>query len=322
MNINQELLITLIQERPVIWDKTIDDYKNKRLKYDSWKEIFIHFQPTFEDLSGDEKNKFGQMVMKKWTNMKDSWIKYDKKINECKSGSSAKKIRKYMFYDEMMFLKKNVEHRKTDSNMTEHVHDSSLSNENFDSAVPNQSSSGYTERSETQRAKKKRKNELSEVDIRFMKFMDSAERDEKKKSRSMNFFMGIADTVDKFSDENMIDFQFQVISIIKNIQQRQCTQYIPTSRNQWDQGHQGYLSGTASSNAQSSTYGYSTAARSSYGISRPQTSSHDFGHGSGLEPIHYRPESQLSVHSVNAESISADSQVSIEDEFDFSTELE
>lgn len=97
------------------------------------------------------------MVMKKWTNMKDSWIKYDKKINECKSGSSAKKIRKYMFYDEMMFLKKNVEHRKTDSNMTEHVHDSSLSNENFDSAVPNQSSSGYTERSETQRAKKKEK---------------------------------------------------------------------------------------------------------------------------------------------------------------------
>lgn len=148
--------------------------------------------------------------------------------------------------------------------------------------------------------KKKRKNELTEFDIRFMKFMDSAERDEKKKSRSMNFFMGIADTVDKFSDENMIDFQFQVISIIKNIQQRQCTQYIPTSRNQWDQGHQGYLSGTASSNAQSSTYGYSTAARSGYGISRPQTSSHDFGHGSGLEPIHYRPESQLSVHSVNA----------------------
>ncbi|XP_050667808.1 uncharacterized protein LOC126967403 isoform X2 [Leptidea sinapis] len=48
----------------------------------------------------------GQMVMKKWTNMKDSWIKYDKKINECKSGSGAKKIRKYMFYDEMMFLKK------------------------------------------------------------------------------------------------------------------------------------------------------------------------------------------------------------------------
>lgn len=34
--------------------------------------------------------------------------------------------------------------------------------------------------------------------------MDSAERDEKKKSRSMNFLMGIADTVDKFSDENMI----------------------------------------------------------------------------------------------------------------------
>ena len=91
--------------------------------------------------------------MKKWTNMKDSWIKYDKKVHECKSGSAAKVIRKYMFYDEMMFLKK----MKTDSNMTEHVNDSSLNNVNIDSAVPNQSSSGNTERSETQRAKKKEK---------------------------------------------------------------------------------------------------------------------------------------------------------------------
>lgn len=47
--------------------------------------------------------------------------------------------------------------------------------------------------------------------------MDLTERDEI--SRSMNFYKGIVDSVDKFSDENMIDFQFQVISIIKCIQQ-------------------------------------------------------------------------------------------------------
>lgn len=103
------------------------------------------------------------MVIKKWTNMKDSWTKYDKKINECKSGSGANKIRKYMFYEEMMFLKKIVEHRKTDSNMTEHVNDSSLSNENNDSADPNQSSLGNSETSETQRVKRNKKIKMNLV---------------------------------------------------------------------------------------------------------------------------------------------------------------
>lgn len=114
----------------------------------------------------------------------------------------------------------------------------------------------------------------------------------------------------------MIDFQFQVISIIKSIQQREHNRYIPTPRNQWDHGHKGYQSGTAPANSQLSMYGYSTAARSGFGISHQE---YDFEHSSGLESISNRPESQVSVHSVNAESTCANSQASNEDEFDFSS---
>lgn len=35
-------------------------------------------------------------MMRKWRNMKDNWIKYGKKVNECMSGSEAKKLRKYI----------------------------------------------------------------------------------------------------------------------------------------------------------------------------------------------------------------------------------
>ncbi|XP_072947281.1 uncharacterized protein [Epargyreus clarus] len=279
MNINQELLITLVHERSVIWDKTIEDYKNKRLKYHSWKEIFIHLNPTFEDLSGEEKNSFGQAVMKKWTNMKDNWIKCNKKMKEYKSGAGAKKIRKYNFYDEMQFLQKIVEHRKTDSSMPERVNDTGLNNENADR---NQSSSGEGKMNVTQKAKKK--NQFTALDL---KFMDATAEEER--SRSMNFFRGIADTVDKFSDENMIDFQFQVISIIKSIQHKEHNRYIPTPRNQREHGYQ---SGTAPANSQLSMYGYSTAALSGFGISRQD---YDFGHSSGLEPIPNRPASQVSA---------------------------
>nr|CAI5838028.1 unnamed protein product [Callosobruchus analis] len=55
--------------------------------------------------------------MKEWTNMKDNCMKCHKKHNEFKSGSEANKLRKYVYYDQMLFLKKIVDHRKTDSNM-------------------------------------------------------------------------------------------------------------------------------------------------------------------------------------------------------------
>jgi hypothetical protein len=36
--INKELLITLVAERPAIWDKTLDCYKDKKLKESAWRE--------------------------------------------------------------------------------------------------------------------------------------------------------------------------------------------------------------------------------------------------------------------------------------------
>lgn len=112
----------------------------------------------------------------------------------------------------------------------------------------------------------------------------------------MNFFRGISDTVDKFSDKKMIYFQFQVISIIKSIYQREHNRYIPTPRNQWDSGYQ---SGTASANSQLSMYGYSTELLDQALGIIVRNMILDIC-SSGLESIPNRPDSQVSVYSENA----------------------
>ncbi|KOB65838.1 hypothetical protein OBRU01_16881 [Operophtera brumata] len=38
-NIDPEQLITLVQERGVLWDKTLNDYKDKHLKIAAWREV-------------------------------------------------------------------------------------------------------------------------------------------------------------------------------------------------------------------------------------------------------------------------------------------
>lgn len=45
-------------------------------------------------------------------------MKYHKKVKECKSGSGAKSLRKYKFYDQMLFLCKIVTRRTTEASIT------------------------------------------------------------------------------------------------------------------------------------------------------------------------------------------------------------
>jgi len=38
-DIGIEMLISLVENKPVLWDKTSESYKNKQLNFTAWKEI-------------------------------------------------------------------------------------------------------------------------------------------------------------------------------------------------------------------------------------------------------------------------------------------
>ncbi|KPJ14373.1 hypothetical protein RR48_01312 [Papilio machaon] len=54
-NINVENLISLVQNRPVLWDKTLEIYKDKNLRTAGWREICINLNEDFEEM--EEKNR-------------------------------------------------------------------------------------------------------------------------------------------------------------------------------------------------------------------------------------------------------------------------
>lgn len=55
-SVNLELLITMIEERPVIWDKTLEMYKDRNLTRSAWKEICLAFVEDFDDKSDKQKD--------------------------------------------------------------------------------------------------------------------------------------------------------------------------------------------------------------------------------------------------------------------------
>lgn len=60
MEIDVDLLITLVQERPVIWDKSLEEYKYKNLTLKAWEEICGSLNDDFENLDETNKKKYGK----------------------------------------------------------------------------------------------------------------------------------------------------------------------------------------------------------------------------------------------------------------------
>lgn len=148
----------------------------------------------------------GKLVIKKWSGARDNWMRCSKKLKEYKSGSGAKSVTKYKFYEQMLFLNKVVCHRPTESNLP-------LAEEE---CIPN------TKENEVPKVtvpkKRKKKDIENEIDRKISGLVDSVEKEEN--SRIMTFFRGIAPTIEKFNDADIVEFQYEVIKAMRNITQR------------------------------------------------------------------------------------------------------
>lgn len=58
--IDNDLLITLVEQRPVLWDKTLDAFKDRDATRKAWCEVCKELRSDFSDLDDKEKNSYGE----------------------------------------------------------------------------------------------------------------------------------------------------------------------------------------------------------------------------------------------------------------------
>lgn len=149
-------------------------------------------------------------IINLWDNAKDNWMRCDKKMKEYKSGLAAKPVQIYKYYEQMQFLNKIAGHQPTETNMplAEDVEENPIISE---SPVP-------------KKKMKKHVTENDQLERRIMRSVDSVEKD--NQSAIMSFFSGIAPTIQKFNDADIVEFQYEVIKAMRNITQRTQTPYL------------------------------------------------------------------------------------------------
>ncbi|CAB3233048.1 unnamed protein product [Arctia plantaginis] len=92
-------LITGIRDRPCLWDKTIENYKDRVERRIAWEEIFNMLEERYDNMTLEEKRLTGEHILNKWTNIRDTFVKSLK----TKMGRPK---RRYVLYEHLKFLTK------------------------------------------------------------------------------------------------------------------------------------------------------------------------------------------------------------------------
>ncbi|KAG8232382.1 hypothetical protein J437_LFUL012524 [Ladona fulva] len=106
LEVDIERLISLVEEQPVLWDKTLESDKDRIQARNAWIEIFKQLNQSFEDINNQERNEYGRSVMKKWTNVLDSYNKCEKYKASLKSGCGRQPTSRYVYGQQLQYLKK------------------------------------------------------------------------------------------------------------------------------------------------------------------------------------------------------------------------
>ncbi|XP_022121443.2 uncharacterized protein LOC110997545 [Pieris rapae] len=205
-------LITAIHKRPCLWDKTVDNYKDRTERRAAWEEVFTIVDDGYNDLSAEDKRITGEKIICKWTNIRDTFVK------SLRSRMGAPK-RKYVYYDHLTFLLK--------SQILDHdTNGDSVFFINNDNSPKKESSRKRSRRTENFASESDyEQNHNSEVmldqsdnEIEQSVLVDTSD------ARVMNedeaFFASLLPTVVKYNEDERLEFRMEVLGVMKKIRDK------------------------------------------------------------------------------------------------------
>ncbi|XP_030751983.1 uncharacterized protein LOC115879347 [Sitophilus oryzae] len=213
IEINTELLIGLVEKRPVLWDKSDEDYNNKLKTKECWTDICRLLVDGYDELSKKEQKDLGTEALKKWTNIKDSFMRWHRKYNDLIRRGSKKRMKKYLYNDLLLFLKKNMVQNNDDNNCD----DSDPLNVEEDSHIDETTNMMELE---TKALEINPKPTLMEIEINKTSEACPAASHQCCTNRHLAFFTSILPSVENFDDDQICDFHIGVLQLIQSIKRR------------------------------------------------------------------------------------------------------
>lgn len=170
----------------------------------------------------------GKALMKKWRNIKDSFVKASKNMKNMKSGSGAKHKSPYTYYNILLFLKDSTMVNETESDIANDL--------SQDHDGPYETSQNVA----SQKRRKKSNNEdvigqqLVSVLNKNLEYKKETENDEDKL-----FLLSLLKEFKKIPESNKLEARCEIIRAIRNAQQPSFHYSYPNT--QFDRGYRNHM---------------------------------------------------------------------------------
>ncbi|XP_045776072.1 uncharacterized protein LOC123874624 [Maniola jurtina] len=228
--IDNDMLISMVEERTLLWDKNSLMYKDRYATRKAWAEVCRKIYKGYEGMSEREKREFGKAVTRRWTNLRDAYTKYKRKLKRTKE--QGLKIKKYVYNNQMKFLAKFYDSEQSadefDANISVDVNDSNdellmlADNEKLDVSeerhsdrqndMPERNTQRFSKRKrQHQNSKGKKKRVPDEIELKLLKVL------EEKPDPHISFFQGVLPHLHKYDDNEVLEFQTGVLRLISTI---------------------------------------------------------------------------------------------------------
>ncbi|CAK1595414.1 unnamed protein product [Parnassius mnemosyne] len=205
-------LIHGVRERPCLWDKTLENYKDRVERRAAWEEIFCLLDQTYEQMSPEKKRITGELILNKWTNIRDTFVKTLK----TKMGKPKKK---YLLYDHLKFLTKVTPEEETTEEYNVDVPISFTNVKTEEKVKPSYHIRKRTKHINYDEEVPDKKSLVRDFDT--SNDLDLVGIDETNDPRVMNedeaFFASLLPTVVKYNEDERLEFRIEVLAVMKRI---------------------------------------------------------------------------------------------------------
>ncbi|XP_028025680.1 uncharacterized protein LOC114239596 [Bombyx mandarina] len=222
-------LIQSVRDRPCLWDKALESYKDRVERKAAWEEIYNILDDRYEEMTPAEKRLTEEHVVNKWTNVRDTFVKTLK----TKMGRPK---RKYVFHEHLKFLTKGAPEETA-----EYSEFRSGLMKQEDESILDSSSQCYDKSDSIYTPKKKRKRESDSYSIEEYNYKRESKSKEDKQShdetndidfvevdtndpRVMNedeaFFASLLPSVVRYDEDERLEFRIEVLAVMKKIKEK------------------------------------------------------------------------------------------------------
>ncbi|KAL4718720.1 hypothetical protein ACJJTC_017792 [Scirpophaga incertulas] len=204
--ISESSIVTLIEQvekRPALYKKNLKEYSDVNVKKKLWEEVCEAVVPDWNELSAQEKTNQGRDIQKKWANLRTCFRRELNAQKNTKSGQASVKRRKYVYFEQLLFLLPCMENRQTEGNLNL-AQDTTENEEDDEETAPSASA--------PPRQKKTRVSKNTDLDEAILKALNQTNVDE-----DVNFALSLVPSLKNLTADEKLDAKISILNVFKQI---------------------------------------------------------------------------------------------------------